>query len=144
MLYQLNEKRTDKMNFRISNNDCYICFQVLKNVGKFSAFVILGLTMAGRLVQSSGVARGGGRCGRSATGGKIKVIPKSLEREKLFRGGEKFQEGVMKEPQMSEKQSGSKKFWGVRQQSRGAANLRSAPGGRHTSYVTGRKLAYIF
>ena len=30
-----------------------------------------------------------------------------------------------------------KKFWGIRQKiSRGAANLRSAPGGRHPTYVT--------
>ena len=30
----------------------------------------------------------------------------------------------------------TKKFWGMRQKSRGTANLRSAPGGRHPSYTT--------
>ena len=42
----------------------------------------------------SGVARGGAmgavHPGRHFWEGKIKVIPKNLEREKVFRGGEKF------------------------------------------------------
>ena len=38
----------------------------------------------------SGIARGGRPGGTFGGGGKIKVIPKHLEREKVFRGGEKF------------------------------------------------------
>ena len=68
----------------------------------------------------SGVTRGG-RWGRSAPGGtfrggggKIEVILKNF---KIWRG-EKY------------------KFWGMTLKSRGAANLRTAPGGRHPSYAT--------
>ena len=40
------------------------------------------------------------------------------------------------------KKRSSKKFWDMRQKSRGAANLRSAPGGRHSSYATGNKSSF--
>ena len=43
----------------------------------------------------------------------------------------------MKKKKGVEKKKSSKKFWGNRQKkSGGAANLRSAPGGRHPSYAT--------
>ena len=61
-------------------------------------------------------------------GGKIEVIPKNLERVRAFRGGDILGRGY--------KRGVDEKFRGIRQKYRGAANLRSAPGGRHPSYAT--------
>ena len=59
--------------------------------------------------------------------------------EKVFRGTKNFL-GVLNEEKkggLYTKKKVVKKFWGMRQKSsRGAANLRSAPGGRQPSYAT--------
>ena len=78
--------------------------------------------------------------GESASGGKIEVIPKNLEREKVFWRGEILGRGYKRavdegKIERLQKRS-SKKFWGMRQKSRGVANLKSAPGGKHPSYAT--------
>ena len=100
---------------------------------------------------NSGVARGddGGGPPRAALlgGGKIEVIPKNLAKEKYFEG-RNYRKGLPKSrrwPKNREapKKRSPKKFWGKRQKSRGAANLRSTPGGRHPSYATGQKAGTI-
>ena len=78
--------------------------------------------------------------GQSAPGGKIEVILKNLVREKYFEGGEILGRGYKRavngrKIERLQKKS-SKKFWDMRLKSRRAANLRSAPGGRHPSYAT--------
>ena len=72
-------------------------------------------------------------------GGKIDAMPKNLERVKVFWGKilERVYKRAVNERKIERvKKRSSKKYWGMRRKSRGAANLRSAPGGRHPSYAT--------
>ena len=70
---------------------------------------------------TSGVARGGAA--------KLRVYLKIWKGEKYFEGEKTAVD--------ERKKRTSKKFWDMRQKSREAVNLRSAPGGRHPSYATG-------
>ena len=77
----------------------------------------------------------GGQCGRSAPGGKIEAALENLERwgPGRFCWGKRDEERVVAERKTGFQEKGSSKFL-----EGGAANRRSAPGGRHPSYATAR------
>ena len=114
----------------------------LCNLSSLSLSLSLSLFMcllSPSLYLSSGVARG--RWGRSAPGGsKIEDMQKNKriwQWEKYFYGGGGYKRAIYgRKIKKLRKKRSSKKFWGMTQKSRGAVNLRTAPGGRHPSYAT--------
>ena len=75
----------------------------------------------------------GGLWGRSAA--KLRLYQKIWKVKKYFEG-ENFRKGLHRRKIERVQKKVVKKFWGMRQKCRGAASLRSAPGGRHPSYAT--------